>query len=272
MVIDASIAGYTVKKILVDTGSSADILFSSAFDRMKLDRKLLQPIDIPLYGFGGTRVDALGKITLPVAFGDSDNKRTEYITFDVVDMYYPYNVIFERGFTNKFEALVHQAYLCMKMPSEKGIITVFGDQKLAQEIERGVTPGQKNIHCVDSSQAKSKPPPEPKRDKEKVPMAPIDETKRVLIDPADASKQVIIGNELYPSEEEALIKFLRNNSDVFAWSASDLQGVSQEVIQHSLNIDPKVRPKKQKLRKMSDEKAEAINSEVERLLQAGVIR
>ena len=63
MVIETNIAGWTVTKILVDTGSSADILFASTFDSMKLDRKILQPMVIPLYGFGGQKVKAIEKIT-----------------------------------------------------------------------------------------------------------------------------------------------------------------------------------------------------------------
>jgi len=53
LVIDANIQGWTIKKILVDTGSSTDIIFSSTFDRMNIDRNLLQPADVPLIGFGG---------------------------------------------------------------------------------------------------------------------------------------------------------------------------------------------------------------------------
>jgi hypothetical protein len=53
MVIEANIQGWTIGKILVETGSSADIIFSGTFDRMNIDRKLLQPADIPLIGFGG---------------------------------------------------------------------------------------------------------------------------------------------------------------------------------------------------------------------------
>jgi len=60
---------------------------------MKLDKNLLQPARHPLYGFGG-KVKAIGKITLPVTFGDQSNSRTEHITFDVVGKLYNYNAIF----------------------------------------------------------------------------------------------------------------------------------------------------------------------------------
>jgi hypothetical protein len=69
-----------------------------------------------------------------------------------------------------------------------------------------------------------------------------------------------------------LIRFLFNNKDDFAWSANDLCGVNRDIIEHSLNVDPSFRPRKQKLRKMSDDKAEGARNKVKRLLSAGVIR
>jgi hypothetical protein len=128
MVIEENIQGWMIGKILVDTGSSADIIFSSTFDRMNIDKNLLQLAKIPLIGFGSKRVNALGKIPLPVSFGDLTNPRMENITFNVVEMNYSYLAIFRRGFLNKFEAVVHQLYLCMKIPAAKGIITVHGNQ------------------------------------------------------------------------------------------------------------------------------------------------
>jgi ribonuclease HI len=53
--------------------------------------------------------------------------------------------------------------------------------------------------------------------------------------------------------------------------ALDLVRVSRSIIEHSLGIDPSVRPKKQRLRKMSDEKTEATKAEVHHLLEAKFI-
>ena len=85
-------------------------------------------------------------------------------------------------------------------------------------------------------------------------------------------RQVTISAALEPEEECELLEFLNKNKDVFAWSASDLRGVSRDIIEHKLDIDPKIKPKKQKLRKMSDDKVAAVKAEVQRLLDAKVIR
>jgi hypothetical protein len=65
---------------------------------------------------------------------------------------------------------------------------------------------------------------------------------------------VCIGDEISPQEQAELLQFLDKNSDVFAWSTSDLIGVSREIIEHKLQVNPNEKPKKQELRKMSEEK------------------
>jgi hypothetical protein len=81
----------------------------------------------------------------------------------------------------------------------------------------------------------------------------------------------MIREDLTPHDEGRLISCLSRNKDVFAWSALDLVGVSHAIIEHSLGIDPSVCLKKQRLRKMSDEKTEAANADVHRLLEAKFI-
>ena len=124
MVIEANTDGCAVSKILVDGGSSADIIFTSTIDVMKIDRKILGRAEHPLYGFGGKKIHSIGRIILPVSFGIGSNARTEQIAFDVVDMYYPYNALFGRETLNTFEAVISYSYLCMKMPAINGVITI----------------------------------------------------------------------------------------------------------------------------------------------------
>ena len=89
-----------------------------------------------------------------------------------------------------------------------------------------------------------------------------DGTKTVPLDQATPKQTVTISEDLTSLEEEKLLCCLAKNKDVFAWSALDLVGVSRSIIEHSLGIDPSVRPKKQRLRKMSDEKTESAKAEM----------
>jgi hypothetical protein len=110
MVIEVNITRWIIGKILVDNRSSADILFLKTSEKMNLSQHMLHPLEYSLLGFGGKPIKPVGKIALPVSFGNLDNARTETLTFDVVDMYHPYLVIFGRGFMNKFDAVIRLIY------------------------------------------------------------------------------------------------------------------------------------------------------------------
>jgi hypothetical protein len=69
---------------------------------------------------------ALEKITMSITFGYVHNTRTEQVVFDIVNMDYPYNAIIGRVTLNAFKAILHPAYLYMKIPSDQGHIFVHG--------------------------------------------------------------------------------------------------------------------------------------------------
>jgi hypothetical protein len=98
---------------------------------MGISHNPLKPADNPLYGFGGKGTFPVGKIELLLSFGTAPSARSEQVTFDIVDMVYPYNVIMGRGSINKFEAAIHELYLCMKIVGPQGMIIVYGDQQAA---------------------------------------------------------------------------------------------------------------------------------------------
>jgi hypothetical protein len=253
MVIEVNIAGWIIGKVLVDNGSSADILFLKTFEKMNLSQHMLHPSKYPLQDFGGKPIKPVGKISLHVSFGDLDNARTEILTFDVADIYHPYLAIFSRGFMNKFNTVIRQQFLCRKIPAPKGVITVFGDQQEAKNMEKGQTPGQANVYPLKTAEERKEPYEEAKRDKEKIEIAADGETKKVYLDDMP-DRAVTIGAHLNPEEEKELIQFLNKNKDVFTWSAKDLQGIVGDIIEHALETDERIPPKKQKLRKMSEKK------------------
>jgi hypothetical protein len=123
-----NIDGFTVHNILIDNGSSTDIIFIKPFEQMNLDKRTLEPARNSLFYFGGKKIDALGKKAILVSFIEGEKVHTKMITFDIVNMDYPYTTIFGRGVLNKFKIVVKQSYLCMKMPSLVGIITIHKDQ------------------------------------------------------------------------------------------------------------------------------------------------
>jgi hypothetical protein len=219
----------------------------------------------PLCGFGGKQIVALGKITMPVTFGYVHNTRTEQVVFDIVDMEYPYNAIIGRGTLNAFEAILHPAYLCMKIQSEQGPIVVHGSQEAARKAEGSWT-DLKAIHNINETEAYH--PYKHKREK----AASADQPKPMLLCEDIAEQKVLLGSQLSDEQEKTSLRFLFNNKYVFAWTANDLCGVNRDIIEHSLNVDSSFRLRKERLWKMFDDKAEGARNEVKRLLSAGVIR
>jgi hypothetical protein len=197
MVIEVNIAGWVIGKILVDNGSSVDILFLKNFEKMNLSQHMLHPPEYPLQGFRGKQIKLVRNVSLSVSFRDLDNARTETLTFDVVDIYHPYLAVFGKGFINKFDTVIRQQFLCMKIPAPTGVITVSGNRQEARNIEKGHTPGQTNVYQLNSPEEKKEPYIEAKRDKQKIEIAANGETKKVYFDDMP-DRAVIIGVHLSP--------------------------------------------------------------------------
>jgi hypothetical protein len=78
----------------------------------------------------------MGKIQLDVLFGEKDNHRREPIWFEVVDLNNPYHALLDRPVLAKFMVVPHYAYLKMKLPDPRGVITVTGCYEKSIECAR----------------------------------------------------------------------------------------------------------------------------------------
>jgi hypothetical protein len=103
---------------------------------------------------------------------------------------------------------------------------------------------------------------------------PAEEVQVKMIDlgTGDNSKTTTIGAGLDPKYEDALVSFLRANRDIFAWKPADMPGAHRQLIEHSLNVDPKATPKRQHLSRFADDRRDVIEKELAKLLAAGFIR
>jgi len=200
--------GNDVCRILVDNSSAADILVWQCFVKMVLTKKHLHQSQYTVIGFGGKKIEALGKVELNVTFVKGNTLRTEAINFDVVDISYPYNAMFGCNTIIKFAAEIHQPHLCMKIPIAGGVTTVFGNQEEARRCEGNASYTTKNVHAIEVVEGEAGSitrSPKPKEAQKAEGVAPAEHNKKVLLCEDVPDRTVIIGKDLDKVEEARLI-------------------------------------------------------------------
>ncbi|GAA0145619.1 hypothetical protein LIER_36153 [Lithospermum erythrorhizon] len=98
--------------MLVDTRSSADILYLSTFDKLCLPKSMRQPVRTPLTGFTSHSFYPLGVTILMVKMGTwltSTTIRAQFTMVDIPDS--SYNGLIGRPILTTTEAIVSQSTL-----------------------------------------------------------------------------------------------------------------------------------------------------------------
>ena len=138
------IENFNIRGVLIDNGSLADIMYSYAFQQMKIEQERPRPFHSPLVSFSRDKVYPKGIITLTMIIGTFPNQMKKDIDFLVVDCPSSYNMIIRRLALNKFKASTSTYYLKMKFPMENGVGEVWGDQAFAQECYQAVLAAEEN--------------------------------------------------------------------------------------------------------------------------------
>jgi hypothetical protein len=145
LVVDPVISNSRFSKVLMDGGSSLNILYAHTLRLMGIGLDQLRPSTTLFHGVTpGKRVQPLGQIDLPVWFGTPDNFRKETLTLEVVGFRGAYHTILRRPYHAKFMAVPNYTYLKMKMPGPKGVITVGSSIKHAFDCD---------VECVKHAEA-----------------------------------------------------------------------------------------------------------------------
>ena len=138
LVIMLMIEGFNTKRVLIDNGSSTDIIYLFAFQQLKVDSKRFRPFESPLVSFSGDKVYPSGIVTLTVTAGSYPLQVTNKHNFLVVDSPSSYNVIIGRPTLNCLKAVTSTYCVKVKFLIEQGIGEITGDQVLARECYQAV--------------------------------------------------------------------------------------------------------------------------------------
>jgi hypothetical protein len=202
LVVDPVIGNVRLTKVLMDGGSSLNIIYTETLGLLRIDLSSVRACAAPFHGIiPGKRVQPLRRLDLPVCFGTPSNFRRETLTFEVVGFRGTYHAVLGRPCYVKFMAVPNYTYLKLKMPGPNGVITVGPTYRHAYECD---------VECVEYAEALdesealiadleslSKEAPDVKRHTDN--FEPAETVKSVPLDPSnDASKQIQIGSELDP--------------------------------------------------------------------------
>ena len=104
---------------------------------MGIDPSRIKPTKTTFKGvIPGVEASCTGSVTLEVVFGSRDNFRSEELIFDIVPFRSGYHALLGRTAFSRFNAVPHYAYLKLKMPGPRGVITVNGNTERSLRTEK----------------------------------------------------------------------------------------------------------------------------------------
>lgn len=172
------------------------------------------------------------------------------MNFVVVRSPSQYNGIIGRPGIRLLKIIPSTAHGMLKFPTKEGVVTLHNDKVIPAECQ-----------MITDSSSQSMPQENPTA-----------KGIKVAIHPEFPDQTVTIGGGLSDKGKRDLCELLRNSLDVFAWQPSDMTGVPRHLAKHKLNIREGYPPVRQKKRGQAPERNKAINEDVAKLVEAGIMK
>nr|XP_009402046.1 PREDICTED: uncharacterized protein LOC103985918 [Musa acuminata subsp. malaccensis] len=179
---------------MIDTGSSTDVLYLDAFQKLGLTKESLKPICSALTGFTGNSVSPL-----PLTLGTPPRTKTVMSTFLVADLPTAYNAILGRPTLNKIRAVVSTYHQTIKFPTHVGTGEVWGRPQESRRCYLTAVSLHKRAKTDQPLEDPKRPTPHPE---------PTTPTCNVPLMEDRLDRTVQVGLELPGQEREQLVGFL----------------------------------------------------------------
>ena len=132
VVISVVTVGRKVHRILIDQGSSTDVMFWVTFNNLWLLPDQLRPYDGCLYGFAEDQVEVCGHVELRTTLSNGTSAHTINIRYIVVNAVSAYNLLLGRPSLNRLGVMASMRHMKLKLTSLEGrLILIKSDQKVA---------------------------------------------------------------------------------------------------------------------------------------------
>ena len=139
MVIDPIIDRYHLTHVLMDGDSSLNLIYQDTVRRMGINPSRISQSNTAFEGVI-PGIEAYGRfsVVLEVTFGSPGNSRSEELLFTIAPFQSGYHALLGRTAFARFNAVPHYAYLTLKMPGPRGVITVNGNTERSSRAEEYV--------------------------------------------------------------------------------------------------------------------------------------
>ena len=118
-----------MKKVIVDGGSAAEIMYPDLYKGLKFKSEDLMPYNSPLMTFDRKLVIPKGMIRLPIQTG----LEIVEVNFIVVNTYFPYTAIICRPWLHTLGAIAFSLHKKVKFPSEDQVLEIRVCQPMARQ-------------------------------------------------------------------------------------------------------------------------------------------
>ncbi|GJZ44685.1 reverse transcriptase domain-containing protein [Tanacetum coccineum] len=216
----------------------------------RVARQRITQTTTPLIGFSGEIIWTIGQIQLLVTIGDEEHSASALMNFVVIRSPSPYNGIIRRSGVRKLQVVPSIIHGMLKIPVDGGVITLKSSRLVALEC------------TMVSGPERTLPVNEPK----------VEERIKVAINPEYPEQTIMIESTLTEEGRNNLCSLLQQNLDVFAWKPADMTGVPRHIAEHRLNVRKGCSLVRQKKRGQAADRNQAIQEEVGKLVEAGIMR
>ncbi|XP_056698245.1 uncharacterized protein [Spinacia oleracea] len=279
LVLEIKVANLRVKRVLVDTGSSSDIISLQCLQKLKHDARAIEKVFMPLVGFEGSVVCPTASILLPVSIGTPPVTKEGVTRFTIVASLTSFNIILGRPALNDLKAVIVPHLLQVKFVGSNGRNgALYGNQQLARDCylttlepaSWGASPKKNEKLKPLKSQRKLKETPMAHSADRRPKL--VGEHYDIFLDLTDPSRTVPIGIPPDDPMAAVLVQLLREYKEIFAFTVEEMPDINPAVAVHKLNVDSAMKPVRQKKRNHGEARNLAAAAEVQKLMDASLIR